>query len=95
MRAWSLRVPQFFAAVSFCARTRTPFGHDRACSIENFLPQLSQVARMSCGHQPISEVKIIPEFLPRQLRAMKAMSYSAKTCPIPRCRMEAVFLLAP
>ena len=38
--------------------------------------------------------KIIPEFLPRQLRAIKAMRYSAKPCPIPRCPMEAVFLLA-
>ena len=46
------------------------------------------------GHQPISEAKIIPEFLPRQLRAIKGMMYSAKPCPIPCCPMEAVFLLA-
>ena len=45
-------------------------------------------------HQPISEAKIIPEFLPRQLRAIKAMRYITKPCPIPRCPMEAVFLLA-
>ena len=45
-------------------------------------------------HQPISEAKIIPEFFPRQLPAIKAMRYSAKPCPIPRCPMEAVFLLA-
>ena len=45
-------------------------------------------------HQPISEANIIPEFLLRQLRAIKAMSYSAKPCPIPRCPMEAVSLLA-
>ena len=45
-------------------------------------------------HQPISEAKIIPEFLPKQLCAIKAMSYSAKPCPIPSCPMEAVFLLA-
>ena len=45
-------------------------------------------------HQPISEAKIIPEFLPRQLRAIKAMRYSAKPFPIPCCPMEAVFLLA-
>ena len=45
-------------------------------------------------HQPISEAKIIPEFLPRQLRAIKAMGYSAKPCLVPRCPMEAVFLLA-
>ena len=46
------------------------------------------------GYQPISEAKIIPEFLPRHLRAIKAVRYSAKPCPIPRCSMEAVFLLA-
>ena len=45
-------------------------------------------------HQPISEAKIIPEFLLRQLCAIKAMRYSAKPCPIPRCPMEAVFILA-
>ena len=44
-------------------------------------------------HQPISEAKIIPEFLPRQLRAIKAIRYSTKPCPIPRCPMEAIFLL--
>ena len=51
-----------------------------------------------CGdvlrHRPISEVKIIPELFPRQLRAIKAMRYRAKQCPIPLCPMEAVFLLA-
>ena len=51
-----------------------------------------------CGdvlrHQPISEAKIIPEFLPRQLHAIKVMRYSANPFPIPRCPMEAVFLLA-
>ena len=46
-------------------------------------------------HQPISEENIIPEFLMRQLRAIKAMRYSAKPCPIPCCPMEAIFLLAP
>ena len=45
-------------------------------------------------NQPISEAKIIPEFLPRKLRAIKAMRYSAKPCPIPSCPMEAVFLLS-
>ena len=45
-------------------------------------------------HQPISEAKIIPEFLPRQLRAIKAMRYSANPCPIPCCPMEVVFILA-
>ena len=44
-------------------------------------------------YQPISEMRIIPEFLPRQLRAVKAVGYSAKPFPIPRCPMEAVFLL--
>ena len=44
--------------------------------------------------QPISEAKIIPEFLPRQLRANKAMGYSTKPCPIPQCHMEAIFLLS-
>ena len=51
-----------------------------------------------CGdvlrHQPISEAKIILEFLPRQLRAFKAMRYITYRCPIPRCPMEAGFLLA-
>ena len=46
------------------------------------------------GNQPISEAKIIPEFLPRQLRAIQAMRYSTKPCPIPRFPMEAIFLLA-
>ena len=45
-------------------------------------------------HQPISETKIVPEFLLRQLRAIKAVGYSANTCPIPRFPMEAVPLLA-
>ena len=45
-------------------------------------------------HQPVSEVKIIPEFLPRQLCAVKAVGYLAKTCAIPRFPMEAVPLLA-
>ena len=45
-------------------------------------------------HQPISEAKIILEFLPRQIHAIKGMYYSTKPCPIPRCPMEAVFLLA-
>ena len=45
-------------------------------------------------HQPISEAKIIPEFLPGQLRAVKAMGYSANPCPIPHCPVEAVFILA-
>ena len=44
-------------------------------------------------NQPISEAKIIPEFLLRQIRAVKAVGYSAKPCPIPRCSMEAVSLL--
>ena len=42
----------------------------------------------------MSEAKIIPEFLPRQLRAIKAIRYIAKPCPIPRFPMEAVFILA-
>ena len=46
------------------------------------------------GHKPISEAKIIPEFLPRKIRAIKAVEYSAKPCPIPCFPMEAVFLLA-
>ena len=46
-------------------------------------------------HQPISEAKIIPELLPRQLSDIKAMRYSAKPCPIPHFPMEAVFLLHP
>ena len=45
-------------------------------------------------HQPISEAKIIPEFLPRQLRSIQAVGYSAKLCPIPRCPMDAVPILA-
>ena len=45
-------------------------------------------------HQPISEAKIIPEFLPRQLSAFKSVGYNTKPCTIPRCPMEAVFLLA-
>ena len=45
-------------------------------------------------HQPISEAEIIPEFLLRQLRAVKAMRYITKPCPIPRCPFDAVFLLA-
>ena len=45
-------------------------------------------------HQPISEAKIILEFLLRQLHAIKAMRYSAKPFPIPCCPMEAVSLLA-
>ena len=48
---------------------------------------------MSCGIT-ISEAKIIPEFLPRQLRAIKEMRYITKPCFIPRCPMKAVFLLA-
>ena len=62
------------------------------------MPQDIPATCDGCGdvlwHQPISEVKIIPEFLLRQLHAIKAMRYSAKPCPIPRCQMEAVFLLA-
>ena len=46
-------------------------------------------------HQPVSEAKIIPKFLPRQLRAIKAMRYGANPCPIPRCPMKAVSLPAP
>ena len=45
-------------------------------------------------HQPISEAKIILEFLPRQLRAIKAMRYSAKPCHIHLCSMKAVSILA-
>ena len=45
-------------------------------------------------HQPISEAKIIPEFLPIQLHVIKAMRYSAKPCPIHRFPMKAIFLLA-
>ena len=44
-------------------------------------------------HQPISEAKITPEFLLRQLRAIKAVRYSAKPHRIPCCPMEAVPLL--
>ena len=50
-----------------------------------------------CGdvlrHQPISEAKFIPEFLPRKFRAVKVVGYSAKPCPIPCCPMGEVFLL--
>ena len=44
-------------------------------------------------HQTIYWVKIIPKFIPRQLRAVKAMGYSAKPRPIPHLHMEAVTLL--
>ena len=45
--AQALRVPHSFAVSPCRVRTRPPFGHDRACLIENFLPQLLQVAGMS------------------------------------------------
>ena len=44
-------------------------------------------------HQPISEAMIIPDFLPRQLCAIKAMWYGANPCPITLYPVEAVFLL--
>ena len=46
-------------------------------------------------HHPISEAKIIPELVPRKIRAIKVVGYRAKTCPIPCYSMEEVPLLAP
>ena len=44
-----------------------------------------------CGdvlrHQPISEANIIPEFLLRQLRAVKEMGYSTNPRPVTCCPM--------
>ena len=48
-RSRAPRAPHYFAASSCRARKRPPFGHDRACSIKNLLPQPLQVAGMSCG----------------------------------------------
>ena len=45
-------------------------------------------------HQPISDAKTIPEFLPIQLRAVETVGYSANPCPIPSFDMEAVPILA-
>ena len=47
MRKQDPRAPQSFAVSSYCTRTRTPFGHYRACSIEKLLPQPLQVVGMS------------------------------------------------
>ena len=44
-------------------------------------------------HQPISEAKIILEFLLRQLLAIKAMRYSDNTFPIPRFPTVKIFIL--
>ena len=45
-------------------------------------------------NHPISEAEVILEFLLRQLRAVKAMRYSAKTRPVPHLPMEVVTILA-
>ena len=51
-----------------------------------------------CGdvlqYQPIYEAKIITEFLPRKLCAIKAVVYSANPLPITNLTMEAVTLLS-
>ena len=44
-------------------------------------------------HQPISEAKIILEFLLIQLRAIKAIRYSDNTFPIPRFPTVKIFIL--
>ena len=44
-------------------------------------------------YQPISEAKIIPEFLPRQLRSVNAAGYSDKPRTIICCPMEEFNLL--
>ena len=46
-RAKDQRAPQSFADLLCRARKSAPFGNNRACYIENFLPQPSQVAGMS------------------------------------------------
>ena len=61
-RDWASRVPHSFAASSWRFRTRPPFRHDTACSIKtSYVEGHRDVLR----HQPISEAKIIPEFLQR------------------------------
>ena len=52
MRSWDPRAPHSFSESSCRSRTRPPFGHDRVCSIKNFLPQPSQVGGVSCGISP-------------------------------------------
>ena len=52
MRAQDPRAPHSFSASSYRAITRPPLGRDRACSIENLLPQPLQVAEISCGISP-------------------------------------------
>ena len=46
-RAHDSRAPHSFVASSCRSRTRPPFGNDRVCSINNLIPQPSQVAGMS------------------------------------------------
>ena len=48
-RARAPRATHSFAASSYRAITRPPFGDDRACLIDNLLPQPSKVTGMSYG----------------------------------------------
>ena len=47
VRTCDPRAPYSFSASSYRSRTRPGFGHNRSCSIDNFLPQPSQVAGIS------------------------------------------------
>ena len=62
-------------------------GPERGSGTLNFRSEVQSTVR--------TEAKIILEFFQRQLRAIKAMMYSSKPCPIPCCPMEALFLQAP
>ena len=44
-------------------------------------------------HQPVSKANIILEFLVRHICDVKAMDYSANTCPVYCCAMEDLDLL--
>ena len=51
-RARDPRATHYFSASSWRSKTRPPFGHDRSCLIEKFLPKPSQVAGMYWGIRP-------------------------------------------